>query len=77
MRDPAEPTPVQLALVVTRSDIAARLGTTPQAVSNWRRRGLGFPPPLGRVGPLEVWWWPTVRRWAEDTARIWPPGRPR
>jgi hypothetical protein len=49
-------------------DIGLRLGVTPQAVVNWSRRDLGFPPPAARIGDAGtretlVWEWRDVERW--------------
>jgi len=55
------------------SDIASRVGVTPEAVRNWAdgQRGPGnFPPPVGSVGggdrSIRVWSWLDVNAWLKQ-----------
>ena len=52
--------------LVSRNEIADRVGVTRQAVSNWVRgqRGKGFPAPSNDVAG-GVWLWGDIARWAE------------
>ena len=62
--------PDGLSDLVTRTHIARRLHLTRAALAR-AVAAPGFPQPLGRLGPSEVWRWTDVRSWAEDAA-----GRP-
>ncbi len=62
--------PDGLTDLVTRTHIARRLHLGRAALAT-AVASEGFPAPLGRLGPSEVWRWSDVRAWAEDSA-----GRP-
>ena len=51
--------------LVTRAHIARRLNISRARVDE-AVASVGFPEPLGRVGPSPVWRWSQVRDWAED-----------
>jgi len=55
--------------LVIATDIAQRLGISPQRV-NVLASGLGFPKPLGKLGRSSVWRWSTIERWARETGRL-------
>jgi hypothetical protein len=55
--------------LVIASDIARRLGISPQRV-NVLADGPGFPRPLGKLGRSSVWRWSIVERWARETGRL-------
>jgi hypothetical protein len=57
--------------LVDGPEIARRLGVTPDAVRQWRRRGL-LPEPRASFGSRPVWSWAAVRRWAITTGRLNP-----
>jgi hypothetical protein len=58
--------------LLTRADIARRLGITTERV---RQLGLtrGFPAPVGKRGAAFVWRETDVARWADVRRRPWPP----
>lgn len=60
--------------LVSVTEIAQRLGTTPGTVQAWRRRDIGFPTPLVTLATGPVWAWSDIERWAAVPRR---PGRPR
>lgn len=51
--------------IVSVTEIAERLGTTPGTVHQWRRRHADFPAPLVTLAVGPVWQWADVARWAE------------
>lgn len=55
--------------LVIGSDIAQRLGISPQRV-NVLVNGPGFPKPLGKLGRSYVWRWSSIERWARETGRL-------
>jgi predicted DNA-binding transcriptional regulator AlpA len=55
--------------LVIASDIAKRLGISPQRV-NVLANGPGFPKPLGKLGRSSVWRWTSIERWARETGRL-------
>ncbi len=59
--------------LVTRAHIARRLNISRARVDE-AVASVGFPEPLGRVGPSPVWRWSQVRDWAEGA--IGTPGGP-
>jgi len=54
------------AELVGPSDIAARLGVTPQAVAQWKRRGL-LPLPVRTISRVPLWQWEDIAEWAHHT----------
>jgi len=57
--------------LVSAADIAERLGVGKSTVvHDWRYRNLGFPEPVKMVGPVGIWDWPEVERWARSTGRL-------
>lgn len=63
-----------LPIMVGRSEIAGRAGTSVGMIDAWRRRHADFPAPLVILAGGPVWAWPDVEAWL---ARPRLPGRPR
>lgn len=64
---------VKVSELVGAADIADRLGIARvQTVHNWIRRGIGFPAPVTVISRVQIWVWPDVERWAEQTGRLGP-----
>lgn len=61
---------------VTIDAIARRLQVQDDTVRQWRKRGL-LPDPDAVVYGRPVWWWQTIRGWAEETGRAKPWPRPK
>jgi predicted DNA-binding transcriptional regulator AlpA len=62
---------IDVDLLVDASEIARRTGRRrPQAVHNWRARYPDFPEPVAVFGKAVLWYWPDVKKWAEETDRI-------
>lgn len=59
--------------LVSVTEIAAQLGTTPGMVHQWRRRDVRFPAPAETLAIGPVWWWSDVARWSRV---VRPSGRP-
>lgn len=55
--------------LVGLGEIASAAGVQKPVVAMWRIRDMGFPQPVGKVGPSFVWWWPDVKTWLEATGR--------
>jgi hypothetical protein len=55
--------------LVIATDIAKRLGISPQRV-NVLATAPGFPPALGKLGRSSVWRWSSIERWAGETGRL-------
>ena len=53
---------VELDELVTMADIGRRLNVTPQRAHQLAQQNR-FPAPVGQVGGLKVWRWPSVERW--------------
>lgn len=49
--------------IVSNIDIADRLGVAQSVVSNWQKRDVDFPKPIGMVGRRPVWDWERVAQW--------------
>ena len=60
--------------IVDMAAIAARAGTTPGTVRQWRVRHPDFPAPLVRLAVGPVWDWEPVHVWLARPRRA---GRPR
>lgn len=58
--------------LVIATDIAERLGISPQRVNVLASRP-GFPKPLGKLGRSSVWRWSSIERWARETGRLTEP----
>ena len=58
---------------VTLREVAARAGVQPSAVSNWRKRNVGFPQPVGSRGREEHFDVGEVDAWLRATGRLQPP----
>ena len=57
-------------------EIARRLDVREAAVKNWCVRGVGFPDPCQVLGMGQVWDWPDVEAWAQQTGRLGLDGTP-
>ncbi len=58
--------PVEL---VGLSEIAERLNVLRGTVDQWRHRNV-LPAPDYDLQAGPIWWWSTIRRWAEQTGRL-------
>lgn len=61
--------------IVGQTDIARRVGVTPQAVRKWRERYDDFPTPIANVGSdgtgaARVWDWVTVEKFLDTHPRL-------
>lgn len=56
---------VDSSQLLSKTDIADLLGVVPNAVTNWSKRGLGFPKPVATVGRghTELFLKPEVLSW--------------
>jgi len=54
--------------IVGVSEVAARLGVSKSAVSQWKQRGK-LPPPEREISGNPVWYWPAIAQWATATGR--------
>ena len=57
-------------MIVDMATMADLLGVKKRTIHSWRRRGLGFPEPLGRMGVSPYWNWEEVSKWAKATGRL-------
>ena len=55
--------------LVTRTEIARRLGVAAKTVHRWHQWHI-MPAPVGRVGTRPLWRWEEVKRWAKE--EHWP-----
>ena len=53
---------------VNKTEMARRLGVTPQRVTNWVARYPDFPSPAENVVGVSVWEWSAVDKWAGTRA---------
>lgn len=49
--------------VVCMTEIAEMAGVTPSAISNWRKRNVGFPQPIVTLRIGALWHRPDVEEW--------------
>lgn len=54
--------------LVDVTEIARRLNVKPGTVHKWRLRGI-FPDPFQELTIGPIWFWRTVRSWAESSGR--------
>lgn len=55
--------------LVAASDIAARLGISRQAVTQFAQPSVGFPVPVGTCASARVWRWAEVNEWLRENRR--------
>lgn len=55
--------------LVGATEIAQRAVVKLDTVDKWRRRHADFPEPVAELAAGDVWAWPDIEKWLEETGR--------
>ncbi len=56
--------------VVSAIEISKRCDVSREAVRQWTKQDIGFPPPNGRAGKSDLWSWSEISPWLMDRGQL-------